>query len=290
VAQYDSIARLTAQYVYGSRVNVPEYIVTDSATYRLLLDDRGSVRLVVDAATGAIAQRLEYDALGRTILNSNPGFQPFGYAGGISDLATGLIHFGAREYDPSVGSWITPDPLLFDGDGANLYAYVGGDPVNRTDPSGLTTYVSCRQVGGEGNHGVVGHCAVRVLDANRGIDQTIELIPNGKDEKEIYWRGPWDPKTADFDPNHWITVRPPCGLTDEEFDDAVLRSAFRETLKERGKEYGPGGGGNSNRFVFNVIAGAGGQVPGAAAAGFPFGAPGLCGGTGVFTGGSCSKP
>jgi hypothetical protein len=48
-----------------------------------------------------------------------------------------LVHFGAREYDPSIGRWITKDPIGFGGGDSNVYVYVGGDPANLTDPLGL---------------------------------------------------------------------------------------------------------------------------------------------------------
>ncbi|MEP0775949.1 MAG: hypothetical protein HRF46_16555, partial [Acidobacteriota bacterium] len=53
-------------------------------TYRLLHDHLGSPRLVVDIATGEIAQELAYDAWGNVVFDSNPGFQPFSFAGGES--------------------------------------------------------------------------------------------------------------------------------------------------------------------------------------------------------------
>ena len=57
------------------------------ATYRFIRDVQGSVRLVVDAATGAIAQRLDYDSFGNVLLDTNPGFQPFGFqSGGVRFL------------------------------------------------------------------------------------------------------------------------------------------------------------------------------------------------------------
>ena len=96
----------------------------------------GSVRLVVNTATGAIAQRIDYDTFGNVVLDTNPGFQPFGFAGGLYDPQTGLVRFGARDYDPSVGRWTAKDPIGFGGGDANLYRYVRNDPVNRIDPSG----------------------------------------------------------------------------------------------------------------------------------------------------------
>ena len=68
--------------------------------------------------------------------DTSPGFQPFGFAGGLYDAETGLVRFGARDYDPVVGRWTEKDPIDFEG-GVNLYAYVLGDPINLMDFSGL---------------------------------------------------------------------------------------------------------------------------------------------------------
>jgi RHS repeat-associated protein len=94
------------------------------------------VRQVVDVATGAVAQELAYDAWGRVLVDTNPGFQPFGFAGGLYEPDTGLVRFGARDYDPETGRWTTKDPVRFEG-GLNLYEYGASDPVNRVDPAGL---------------------------------------------------------------------------------------------------------------------------------------------------------
>ena len=97
-------------------------------------DHLGSPRLVVNPASGALAQRLDYDEWGVTT-DSPPGFQPFGFAGGIYDRDTGLVRFGARDYDPGIGRWTSKDPSSFLG-GFNLYEYASGDPVNFFDPMG----------------------------------------------------------------------------------------------------------------------------------------------------------
>jgi RHS repeat-associated protein len=70
------------------------------------------------------------------LTDTNPGFQPFGFAGGLYDVDTGLVRFGARDYDPHTGRWTAKDPIRFGGGDTNLYGYVVGDPVNLTDPSG----------------------------------------------------------------------------------------------------------------------------------------------------------
>ena len=63
----------------------------------------------------------------------HPGFQPFGYAGGLYDRDTKLTRFGARDYDAETGRWIQKDPIGFEGGDA----YVTNDPINWIDPSGL---------------------------------------------------------------------------------------------------------------------------------------------------------
>lgn len=56
--------------------------------------------------------------------------------GGLFDGQTGLVRFGARDYDPETGRFTAKDPTLFGGDNTNLYAYALGDPVNLRDPGG----------------------------------------------------------------------------------------------------------------------------------------------------------
>lgn len=136
-AELNAAGQVTTRYVYGLRQNVPEYMIRASATYRLLYDERGSVREVVDASSGALVQRLDYDAFGNVTLNTNPDFQPFGFQGGLYDSATGLVRFGVRDYDPAAGRWLSRDPAGFAGGSSNLYAFVDNDPINSVDPTGL---------------------------------------------------------------------------------------------------------------------------------------------------------
>jgi RHS repeat-associated protein len=72
--------------------------------------------------------------------DTNSGFQPFGFAGGIYDVDTSLVRFGARDYDPSIGRWTNKDPILFRGGSSNIYSYANNDPVNFLDPTGLNVF------------------------------------------------------------------------------------------------------------------------------------------------------
>jgi len=136
IAWLDGTGAIKATFVYGDRGNVPSYMVMSNVNYRFVTDHLGSVRMVVNATTGAVMQEMDYDEFGIVVRNTAPGFQPFGFAGGLYDSNTGLVKFGARDYDPQIGRWTAKDPIRFEG-GFNFYAYVGNDPVNRIDPRGL---------------------------------------------------------------------------------------------------------------------------------------------------------
>jgi RHS repeat-associated protein len=112
-------------------------MLTGGVIYRIFSDHLGSPRLIVNASTGQIAERIDYDEFGNVTTDTNPGFQPFGFAGGLYDQDTKLVRFGARDYDASIGRWTAKDPILFSGSDSNLYGYALNDPVNLTDPNGL---------------------------------------------------------------------------------------------------------------------------------------------------------
>jgi RHS repeat-associated protein len=167
IAVTNAAGQILQQYVYGKKSNLPDYIITGSGTYSVSSDQVGSPRVIVNVATGAVAEEITYDEFGNIISDTNPGFQPFGFAGGLLDQDTKLTQFGAREYDPSTGRWISKDPILFNGGDTNLYGYVGtvgkpsletnlyqysmSDPINFVDPTGLSasatdgSYPPCAQ-------------------------------------------------------------------------------------------------------------------------------------------------
>ncbi len=162
-AEVDDQGNVLSRYLYGRGELGPDALERAGATYMLVKDERGSVRFVVDASSGVVAQALVYDAFGRVLSDSSPGFQPFGFAGGLYDADTGLVRFGARDYDPETGSFTRKDPSRFGG-GENLYAYAAGDPINFVDPEG-EGIVGALVGGVEG--GVVGgaeEAAVQALD------------------------------------------------------------------------------------------------------------------------------
>ena len=137
VAELDSTNSVVSRFVYGERPNVPEYMLKGGQTYRLILDHLGSVRLVVNATNASITQRMDYDAWGNVTEDTSPGFQPFGYAGGLYDGATGLVRFGARDYEARTGRWTARDEAsTLRSESTNLYAYCQADPLNFFDNTG----------------------------------------------------------------------------------------------------------------------------------------------------------
>jgi len=145
VAELDGVGNVISQFIYGTRANVPDYLIRNDTTYRIVADHLGSVRVVANVLDGTVVQRVAYDEFGREAQNTNPGFQPFGYAGGLTDGQTGFIRFGARDYDPVHGRWMSKDLLGFDAGDANLYGYVINNPIANTDPTGLRPLTECER-------------------------------------------------------------------------------------------------------------------------------------------------
>ena len=136
VAELDGSGNLVGRYVFGSKPNVPDYFTTSAGTFRVLGDHLGSPRLVVNTSSGAVVEQIDYDEFGNVTNDTSPGLTPFGFAGGLYDKDTGLVRFGARDYDASVGRWTSKDPTRFGGHSINLYAYAKNDPVNARDATG----------------------------------------------------------------------------------------------------------------------------------------------------------
>ncbi len=129
---------------------------------------------MIDAADGTIVQRMDYDVWGKVILDSNPGFQPFGFAGGLYDQHTQLVRFGARDYDPETDRWTAKDPIRFDGRDTNLYGYTVNDPVNLIDSSGMYWYRQSWQ-----ESGVVGRPGTPVPPGGTISEFVEQSVPAG---------------------------------------------------------------------------------------------------------------
>ena len=139
IAVSDKDGNLKKSFIYATKSHVPDYFVDEfNKRFKIVTDQLGSVRLIVNAESGEVIQKMNHDEFGNVLFDSNPMLTPFGFAGGLYDSKTGIVRFGARDYDPKVGRWTSKDPIRFDGGDSNLYGYVLQDPVDAIDPMGTT--------------------------------------------------------------------------------------------------------------------------------------------------------
>ncbi len=102
------------------------------------LSDRSmNVQMLIDGV-GEVVERYSYNAFGlRTVLQSSALVNnDFGFSGRRLDEETGLMYYRARYYSAEMGRFMSRDPLGYV-DGLNMYAYVGNNPLNFVDPSGM---------------------------------------------------------------------------------------------------------------------------------------------------------
>lgn len=128
--EYDSSGNLLARHIPGPGLDMPvASLFAGGLRYQQLADERGSV-IGLTNASGGLAGVNRYDEYG--VASAGDRFQYTGQA----YLAPGLYHYRARAYAPQLGRFLQTDPIGYQA-GPNIYAYVGGDPINLTDPSGL---------------------------------------------------------------------------------------------------------------------------------------------------------
>jgi RHS repeat-associated protein len=194
-AQTDAGGAVVARFGYddAGRLTLVE---RGSTNYLVVTDSLGSPLLVIDTASGSVVEAITYDAWGNVTSDTSPGFIPIGFAGGLHDADTGLVKFGAREYDPRTGRWTGPDPLSFAGGDPLLYRYAGGDPINLTDPTGLKPFDRncvmmgdplCGEYGGSGTGGGVDQPAAYPNGEGGGGSSQPENTPAYNDQPVSSW-------------------------------------------------------------------------------------------------------
>jgi RHS repeat-associated protein len=140
VADLDGSGNVLAEYTYYPGTDRPHAMRVNGSLYYFLADGPGNVVGLVDAY-GSLVNEYRYGPFGEAETVRETVAQPFRFTGRELDAETGLYYFRARYYDPLVGRFVSEDPLGLKA-GLNVYAYLGNDPVNGRDPSGMQQ--SCR--------------------------------------------------------------------------------------------------------------------------------------------------
>ena len=176
IAEYDASDSLIVSYTHGPGVDEVISMWRTGNSYYYLKDGLGSITSLVDSSE-TMVNAYEYDAFGNVINQTSSVVNPYGYTGRRLDSESGLMYYRARYYDPSIGRFITVDPIGLIG-GINYYIYVRNNAINRVDPSGLL--VQETSLSGSLHWGVGGTVAVTWMqEYGDGLDMGIKLCIGG---------------------------------------------------------------------------------------------------------------
>ena len=138
IADVDDQGNVIASYTWGDGIDSLLAVKISGATYYPLTDIQRTVWGYVDTQNNIVA-RWQYDAWGNVVDEdvAIPVLASLRYRfqGREWSVATGLINFRMRWYDPVTGRWLSKDPIGLSG-GLNLYEFCHGDPMDNQDPKG----------------------------------------------------------------------------------------------------------------------------------------------------------
>lgn len=137
IGEYSSSNTLQKRYVFGPGTDEPlvEYDNSGIKTF-LVADERGSV-VGRTNSSGTVTTKNSYDEYG---IPGSANAGRFQYTGQAWLSEIGMAYYKARIYSPNLGRFMQTDTIGYN-DGPNWYNYVGGDPLNRRDPTGTTCSV-----------------------------------------------------------------------------------------------------------------------------------------------------
>lgn len=115
---------------------------SDSCLLTPAFDANGNVTELV-STNGAIVAHYEYDPYGKATAmeGAQARSNPYRFSSKYTDDETGLVYYGYRFYSPTLGRWISRDPIGENG-GLNVSAFLVNEPVARSDNRGLSAAVA----------------------------------------------------------------------------------------------------------------------------------------------------
>ena len=159
----------TGSSLAGMGETTASTLSSEATTYYYLSDHLGTSQLIVDD-TAQVVWQGDYTPFGEVDVVIDELTNNFRFPGQILDPESGLYYNWHRFYDPETGRYVSADPIGLAG-GMNLYAYVGGDPVNWIDPYGLVKWGQALSA----SYGLATNTAGAVLSA-AGIVSGVALI------------------------------------------------------------------------------------------------------------------
>jgi RHS repeat-associated protein len=145
IEETNSSGTVVARYSQTQNIDEPLAMLRSSTTSYYNADGLGSITSLANGA-GALAQTYGYDSFGKQTSSSGSLINPLQYTARESDTETGLYSYRARYYDPTLGRFISEDPIGFDAD-VDFYRYVENDPLSLVDPFGLSSLTFNRRDG-----------------------------------------------------------------------------------------------------------------------------------------------
>ncbi len=121
----------------GAEIGAAVALESDGTAYIPIHDPYGNVVTLLDLS-GNVVETYRYTAFGEELYETT--LNPWRYSSKRVDPETGFIYFGRRYYMPTIGRWLTPDPLGF-ADGPNLYTFVHNQPFAYVDPDGQFAFL-----------------------------------------------------------------------------------------------------------------------------------------------------
>ncbi len=141
--EYDADGNPVKRYIYGPNVDEPLMMQTEGENYFFHRDGMGSV-VALSNIPGDFVETYAYSPFGEPNKKSSIGNR-FMYSGREYDDETGLLFYRTRYYSPALGRFLSADPVGPQGGTLNLYSYVFNNPLNLSDPLGLTPALTIHQ-------------------------------------------------------------------------------------------------------------------------------------------------